>query len=155
MTRIHPNDSNDSKTRARASRGFTLIEIMIAMSILALGLLSVAAMQLHAMRGGSSGRRQTEAATIAEDRMEELQRDGWAAGDLDPTGGWVNDSTETTTIQSNSGNTNQQTYTVQRRVANLVVGWTRTVDVRVSWNELNRPNRSVALSSIRYNREGI
>ncbi|MEE9607860.1 MAG: prepilin-type N-terminal cleavage/methylation domain-containing protein [Myxococcota bacterium] len=148
MTHHHAN------LRTRASSGFTLIEIMIALSILALGLLSVAAMQLHAMRGGSSGRQLTQAATLAEDRMEELQRDRWDAGALDPTSGWVNDSTDTTTVQSTSGNATQQTYTVQRRVANLVVGWTRTVDVRVSWDEPNRPGRSVTLSTIRYNRNG-
>ena len=47
------------------NEGFTLIEAMIAMSILAFGLLALAAMQLHAMKGGASGRNTSEAADIA------------------------------------------------------------------------------------------
>ena len=49
----------------------------------------------------------------------------------------------------------EQVYTRDERISNVVVGWTRTIDVRVSWDEENRPNRSVTLSSIRFNRTGL
>ena len=58
----------------RRAGGFSLLELMLAMSLLALGLLVLAGMQLQAMRGGSSSRRASEAAAIAQVRMESLQR---------------------------------------------------------------------------------
>ena len=52
--------------------GFTLIEIMIAMVVFSIGLLGVAAMQIAAVKGNSSSNGLTEAATIAQNKMEEL-----------------------------------------------------------------------------------
>ena len=52
--------------------GFTLIEVMIAITILAIGILGVAMMQISAVRGNASANGTTEALTIAQDRMERL-----------------------------------------------------------------------------------
>ena len=60
--------------QAQAAPGFTLLEIMIALSLLGIGLLSLAAMQLTAMQYGSRGRHLTKAAAVAEARMEILMR---------------------------------------------------------------------------------
>jgi prepilin-type N-terminal cleavage/methylation domain-containing protein len=63
--------------RARARRrseGFTLIEVVVAMGILATGLLAVSAAQLYAMRGGRQGRHTTDAAEIAQSQIENFQR---------------------------------------------------------------------------------
>lgn len=54
--------------------GFTLIEILIAISILTIGLLGVASMQVSAMRGNLLSERVTTALCLAEDRMEDLMR---------------------------------------------------------------------------------
>jgi len=59
--------------RARkADRGFTLLEIMLAIGILSIGLLAIASMQISAVRGNSSARDTSEAATLAELQMETL-----------------------------------------------------------------------------------
>ena len=50
--------------------GFTLVEVMIAITILAIGILGVAMMQISAVRGNSLANGTTEAVTIAQDRME-------------------------------------------------------------------------------------
>lgn len=134
-------------SRGHRSAGFSLLEAMIAMSILALGLLALAAMQLHAMQGGASGRRATEAAAIAQTRMELLQRQTWAS--VAPTGGW------TAPITANASGQSGHTYDVDWRITDVVAGATRSVDVRVSWDEPDRPNRSVSISSIRFNREAF
>ena len=77
-------------TRAsRAAGGFTLIEVMIVIVILTFGLLSLAAMQIQAMRGSERGRHATNAAAIAENKMELLQQDAWAT--IGVTGGFVAD----------------------------------------------------------------
>ncbi|MDZ7597632.1 MAG: prepilin-type N-terminal cleavage/methylation domain-containing protein [Desulfobacterales bacterium] len=58
--------------------GFTLIEVLMAMAIFAIGILAVGSMQIAAMNGGASARRSTDAATIAQDQIEKI-----IAGDYD------------------------------------------------------------------------
>ncbi len=53
-------------------RGFTLVEVMIAVAILAIGILGIAAMQVQAIRSTDYARRSTEALNIASERMEVL-----------------------------------------------------------------------------------
>ena len=71
----------------KRSDGFTLLELMIVASILAFGLLTLAAMQLQALRGGSRGRHATTATAIAETQMEQFDVVSWTL--LAPTGGWT------------------------------------------------------------------
>ena len=52
--------------------GFTLLEVIISISILTVGLLAVAAMQTSAIRGNDSAYHVTEGATWAQDRLEFL-----------------------------------------------------------------------------------
>ena len=54
------------------NQGFTLIEIMIAMVIFVVGMLSVAAMQTSATKGNNTANRSTRAFTWCSDRMEVL-----------------------------------------------------------------------------------
>jgi prepilin-type N-terminal cleavage/methylation domain-containing protein len=60
-----------SKPRTREA-GFTLLEIIIAISILTFGILAVASMQTAAIRGNQLGYRLTEGSTLAQDRLEFL-----------------------------------------------------------------------------------
>ena len=139
----------DPKTRRSTTRaGLTLIEVMIALTILAVGLLTLATMQLEALRGGRSGASDTFATTLAQDQMEELQRISWTNAALAATGNWV-------TAQTRTHPVNGQTYLVDWRVDDLIANWTRSIDVRVRWDGPRRPNRSRILSSIRYNREDL
>jgi Tfp pilus assembly protein PilV len=47
---------------------------MMAMALMAIGLLTVALMQIHAMRDGSKGRHLSTAAMIAREQIEQMQR---------------------------------------------------------------------------------
>ena len=143
--------SRHSRREERGAGGFTLLEVTIAMALFMAGMLSLSVMQLAALRGGSSGRHTTQAAAFAETKMEELQRLTWTQ--IAPTAGWAPAEARNNTVQSNP-NQVEQAYTLDWRITDLVAGWTRSVDVRVSWDEKGRPNRSVVFSSIRYNREG-
>jgi type IV pilus assembly protein PilV len=58
--------------------GFTLLEIIIAISILTIGMLAVASMQAAALRGDSFAYSRTEASTWAQDRMEQLMANPYA-----------------------------------------------------------------------------
>ncbi len=52
--------------------GFTLLEVIVAISILTFGILAVASMQSAAIRGNQLGYRVTEGSTLAQDRLEFL-----------------------------------------------------------------------------------
>ena len=137
-------------TPARATRasGFTLIEIMIAMAIVGFGLMALAAMQLQALRFGSSGKHVSQAAVIARVKMEEFQRLPWAG--IAATS-WTTPVTQYAEVESEGGTVNEQTYGLSWRVADLIANRTRAIDVQVTWDEPGRPGRSYSLSSVRNN----
>ncbi len=56
----------------KSSNGFTIIEILIAMAIFAIGILGVAKMQMSATNGTAKARMYTEALTSGQDIMEYL-----------------------------------------------------------------------------------
>jgi type IV pilus assembly protein PilV len=58
--------------------GFTMIELLIAMTILAVGMLAVAQMQVRAMSGNLFAKNVTESTIWAEDKMEELMTMSYA-----------------------------------------------------------------------------
>ena len=54
-------------------------------------------------------------------------------------------------VAASTGTEIEQSYNVQWRISNLNLGPTlKSVDVRVTWNEPNRPNRNVTLSTMRF-----
>jgi len=74
--RLRPADNKKRGTEIRAMQndaGFTLIEVLIAISILAVGLLGVAAMQTSAIQVNSAAGRMTTRMNWAQDRMEKLK----------------------------------------------------------------------------------
>ena len=132
--------------------GFTLIETMIALVLLGIGLLSLSTMQIVAMKFGNSGRHTTQAAAIAQTRMEQLQRMRWTS--VAPTAGWTAAVAVNNVVQD-GGNKVEQSYSRSERITDEVAGATRAIDVRVNWNEPGRANRQYAISSVRFNFEGL
>ena len=59
------------------SKGFSLIEMLIALVILAISLLGIAGLMAATTKNNSFGGRMTEAATFAQDRLEELKVTPW------------------------------------------------------------------------------
>ncbi len=57
---------------SRCNQGFTLIEIMVALAIFAIGFLAVSKMQITAINTNANARSSTTVITIAKDRAEEL-----------------------------------------------------------------------------------
>jgi len=51
-------------------KGFTLIEVLIGLIILAIGILAVAGMQITSITGTSFSKNLTQASVIAQDRLE-------------------------------------------------------------------------------------
>jgi len=65
-------DTEASITKLKKQDGFTLIEVLIALAIFAVGLLAIAAMQTSAIRMNSTGYRLTELSTLGIEKFEEL-----------------------------------------------------------------------------------
>ena len=66
--------------------GFTLIEVLFAMAIFAIGILALTSLQAVYIGGNSSARMQTEATTLAAQWLERLKILPYAHDDLDPVG---------------------------------------------------------------------
>lgn len=61
-----------SKKTLKAQSGFTLIEVLIALTIFAVGLLAIAALQTSAIRMNSTAGRLTDLSTCGMDQLENL-----------------------------------------------------------------------------------
>lgn len=68
------------KNRRQFDKGFTLLELLIAIVILAIGLLAVASMQANAIRSNSLAERVTVITAVSQGAMEDLL----ARADSDP-----------------------------------------------------------------------
>lgn len=55
------------------SKGFSLLEVLIGLVILAIGLLAIAGMQITAIKGNDFSMNVTQAAVLAQDRLEILK----------------------------------------------------------------------------------
>jgi type IV pilus assembly protein PilV len=137
-------------TGARREDGFTLLEVVIALGVLAFGLLALAAMQLHSLRQGTTGRHSSVAMTIAQDKMEEFLTLPFADADLTPGASWKTPETVTRSLDGGAAS-EEQSYSVDWLVTNEVTDWMKRVDVRVTWDEPDWPGRQLVLSSRRFN----
>lgn len=137
----------------RTVAGMTLLEVMIALAILAAGLLAMLAMQISAMRGGRAGRDVTEAARIAQDQMELLHRVDWTDPQMNPTAWTV--PTVVNGAVTGAGPALAQAYNLSWRIQATADPNLRLVDVRVTWQEPNQPPgappRRYAVSTARHN----
>lgn len=61
------------------SKGFTLVEVMIAIAVLVIGLLGVAGVAATIINGNALGKEITTATTLAQDKMEELKGTAYAS----------------------------------------------------------------------------
>jgi prepilin-type N-terminal cleavage/methylation domain-containing protein len=61
------------------SNGFSLIEVLVSLVILAISLLAMAGLMTTTTKNNSTGGRVTEAATFAQDKLEELRAVSWAS----------------------------------------------------------------------------
>jgi type IV pilus assembly protein PilV len=115
-------------------KGFTLIEVLIATLVLAIGLLSLATLAGTVIRGNSFSNKMTTATTLAQDKMEEIKRLGY-------------DNAGTAAGTENYGSI--AGYSAYKRVTTVATGspatGMKTVTVTVSWDA---DAHSVALKTI-------
>ncbi len=137
MRRIR-NFKNNIRTLPKKEKGFTLLEVIIAISIFTIGLLAIAMLQGSAVRGTNSARTFTIAATLAGDRMEKLlalEKDSPQLEDTDNDGtsglsDIGNDADHALTNQVISGksfdifwNTAPDTPKTGNKTISLIISW--------------------------------
>lgn len=66
------NHNSHSMDLHRNAEGFSIIEVMIAMVLLAVALFGLASLQSRGIRGNDLGNRTTQAVALAQDKVEEL-----------------------------------------------------------------------------------
>jgi prepilin-type N-terminal cleavage/methylation domain-containing protein len=78
------HQATETMREKRVSRGFTLIEVLMAMAIFSVGILAVGAMQINSANSNTGARIHTEEYTWVVDRIERLTALGYDDDDLDP-----------------------------------------------------------------------
>ena len=137
-------------TRKR-HQGLTLVELMVALSVLAVGMIGMLTMQTQAMQGSRHGRQVSEAARVAQQQMEFLNRQPWAAIPPSP---WSAPRLLNGPVNG-IGPSAPQAYAVIWRVQAGPDPALRLLDVQVNWTVADAPAGSpgslYAISSVRHN----
>jgi type IV pilus modification protein PilV len=121
--------------------GYSLIEVLIAFAIFAIGFLAVAAMQVSASRGNRLASENSEATALAANIMESLMVMPYDHSDLDPAGNPHQDSQGHYDIQWIITNTDMDADGVDDA---------KTVDLQIAWNQvISGDGRSVNLAFIK------
>ena len=68
-----------AKTLNADNKGFTLIEVMIAIVILSVGLLGMASLTVGIIKGNKFSNEVTTATTLGQDKMEDIRRTGYSS----------------------------------------------------------------------------
>jgi type IV pilus assembly protein PilV len=152
--------------RNRSEDGFTILEVMIAVGVLAFGLLTLAIMQLQALNHGARGRHSHDAASIARSFLEQTQRIPWtdlttaqAAGTWTAPNWAGSTSTVTVAVETPNGGTVTTTaYTVAWQLFDVLDASNnprpclRDIELRVTWSEEDRSSdKALQLDTRRYN----
>lgn len=129
--------------KGRNAKGFTLIEVMIAIVILSVGLLGMASLTIGIIKGNKVSNDLTMATTCAQDKLENFQR-------LTYTG--IPTTTTTETEDYNCGTVDMTGYENYKRVTLTTIDSPaanmKTVTVTVFWRDAHLGEHSVELSTI-------
>jgi prepilin-type N-terminal cleavage/methylation domain-containing protein len=135
MKRVQP--------RRISQGGFTLIEVLIGISIFAIGMLAVARMQMHSVRNTTVGNITSQATMLANQKMEEVKT--LSFDDLN------NEVENNLDAEGNPGGIYNRTTTITTPAAPLG-DHVRQIQVQVQWNAAHSGNRTIAINSLTYER---
>ncbi len=154
-------DVNDAKKKGQG--GMTLLEVLIAVTLLAVGMAGMIGIQVMAMRDEAIAREDNDASRIARDVLEQVQRlpfasvaatgGAFAVPAFVDYGGAYAPGEVPVQVQTAGGAVEDfGLYNVTWRVANVVgQASLRTVDVQVAWTDPVGRAQTYTASTLRYN----
>ena len=113
--------------------GFSLIEVLIGLVILAIGLLAIGGMQIISIKGGFFSNNVTKATVLAQSKLEELKRSAY--NDANLSNGEHNEGTISGSIFSRRSNVEDTSSTL------------KTITVTVQW--VDKGEHNISLSTMR------
>ena len=129
MVAITTSKGRNEGSGPRREDGFTLLEVIVALAILAFGLLAIASMQATAIKGNSKAMGLTEAAACAQDRMEKLMSLAYTDANLNDTN---NDGTAGLDLTVNSSGTVLADHSATGAASGYTVYWNVAVNYPVN-----------------------
>ncbi len=127
---------------ASHEKGFTLLEIFIAILLLTVGLLGTAALTTGVVRGNVGSRLLTSATAIAQSCLEENRRVGYASAGAVPSGGTNSCLTGDATVSVN-GVSYTRNLAIDTSVSNV-----KTLTVTITWSEGSVGSKSISMKTI-------
>ena len=125
-------------SRAAKGRGFTLVELLVAMSLMFIGLMGLLSLQIVATRAAVQARRITEALSLAQDRVERLRRLP------------ISSVTSATEAKLTEKGTTDPTGGLYTRVTTVTpAGTSFVISVAVSWPDLQNRPHTITIRTVR------
>ena len=130
--------TDPARARARGERGFSLIEVLVALFVISLGVLAAAPMFIYAMKGNAAGADFGSVGAIAVERMEILRSRTFgsltAGGNLTTSVTNYSDLTDPEyivrwRIEDNASPATRKTITVRAIAVRRVVGQRKEITV--------------------------
>ncbi len=121
-------------------RGFSLVELLIAIFILTIGLLALSGLQVTAIRGNLGSKDLTTAVLLTEKKMEQLKNTAYSSLGT----GTFNDSNNPLNNVGQAGGIFNRSWVIQNYSGSPYMKW---ITVTVSWSESGR-TRSTSMDTI-------
>lgn len=136
--------------RARRQRGVSLVEALVALAVMAFGILGVVGMQLSLRSNGDIARQRAQAVRIAQEEIEQWRAFTTLTLPL-PTGHALSyaqiASAPATAVSSSVAGSANTTYTLTKVVTESVSPPQKTLQVQVDWNDRTGVLQSVVLTT--------
>lgn len=129
--------SRAGHSRQQGQTGFSLLEMLITIIVLASGLLAIASMYGAILNANTLSKQRSEAVVLAEKKLEELRGQSYAS---------LVSATDTVTATSSSGSSAnyQRSWTVTAGSGGLSY---KDVGVTVTWTDSKNQSQNIVLST--------
>ncbi len=127
---------------SKGGGGFSLVEVLVSLTILSVGLLGLALFQISAIKGNASAMNTTVATQAAQAKLESFRRISWTSVVTDCTAGYGGSTTATvpvyasvTTGDNVLDSRGKRFYRIWRVVPNTPSALIKTITVWSCWQD--------------------